>query len=474
MAFYNPSTAPNNYLGTWNAATNSPTLTSSVGPGSPGSYYIVGTAGTTTLDGISDWTVGDWVIWSGSVWQKLEGGATTITVGSTNVAGGTTGRVLYDNGGTLGEYTTTGSPGSVVLSNGPTFNAGSSVSNLYAGAFTGSTTASTIVELANSSSSNTAVARYLTTLSNTANAFVSWGVQYNSGSPFAYVGLGSAVTGGLQLPTTLVGSTSATALAVGANGSTNPALNIDASTASSATGLNIKSAAAAGGVAVKAISSGTDENLTIDAKGAGTISLGSVSTGNVGVGTAVPDTKLTVSNAASGFVAAQAGTIAHFIGDGISTRLNIDAYGSSAAIVQRASAGTLASPSAIVSGSQIGGYSFAAYNSSTFSTPKGLFVCYAAETWTTTANGTDLAWLTTPKGSTTAAERMRADSEGNVTIGTAALNTTATDGFLYIPTCAGAPTGVPTSKTGRVPMVYDSTNNKLYIYNGAWKSATFA
>lgn len=51
----------------------------------------------------------------------------------------------------------------------------------------------------------------------------------------------------------------------------------------------------------------------------------------------------------------------------------------------------------------------------------------------------------------------------------AALATTATDGFLYIPTCAGAPTGVPTAITGKVPMVADTTNNKLYIYvGGAW------
>lgn len=112
---------PNYYLGTWNASTNTPTLASSTAPAGPaGSYYIVSVAGTTTLNGISDWTVGDWVIWSGSVWQKLEGGATAITVGSTAISGGTSGRVLYDNGGTLGEYTVTGTAGSVVLSASPT------------------------------------------------------------------------------------------------------------------------------------------------------------------------------------------------------------------------------------------------------------------------------------------------------------------------------------------------------------------
>ena len=51
-----------------------------------------------------------------------------------------------------------------------------------------------------------------------------------------------------------------------------------------------------------------------------------------------------------------------------------------------------------------------------------------------------------------------------------ALATTATDGDLYIPTCAGTPTGTPTTQTGSVPLRYDTTNNQLWIYaGGAWK-----
>jgi hypothetical protein len=85
-----------------------------------------------------------------------------------------------------------------------------------------------------------------------------------------------------------ISSTSANALAVGANGSTNPALKVDASTASSATGVQIKSVAAGGNAAITAISSGTNEALTIDAKGSGIISLGAGSTGNVGIKTTTP------------------------------------------------------------------------------------------------------------------------------------------------------------------------------------------
>ena len=59
-----------NYKGTWNASANSPTLTSSVG--NQGDYYVVNIAGTTNLNGITDWQVGDWAIFNGSVWQKVD------------------------------------------------------------------------------------------------------------------------------------------------------------------------------------------------------------------------------------------------------------------------------------------------------------------------------------------------------------------------------------------------------------------
>jgi len=63
-------------------------------------------------------------------------------------------------------------------------------------------------------------------------------------------------------------------------------------------------------------------------------------------------------------------------------------------------------------------------------------------------------------------------STGGLIVGTAALATNATAGFLYIPTCAGTPTGVPTAQTGTVPMVWDSTNKKFYIYDGSWLGGT--
>jgi hypothetical protein len=58
------------YQGTWNASTNTPTLASSTGTN--GYYYIVSTAGSTNLNGITDWQIGDWLLFNGSVWQKID------------------------------------------------------------------------------------------------------------------------------------------------------------------------------------------------------------------------------------------------------------------------------------------------------------------------------------------------------------------------------------------------------------------
>ena len=63
------------YQGTWNASTNTPTLTSGVG--TKGYYYVVSVAGTTNLDGETLWGVGDWAVFNGSVWQKVDAGDTT-------------------------------------------------------------------------------------------------------------------------------------------------------------------------------------------------------------------------------------------------------------------------------------------------------------------------------------------------------------------------------------------------------------
>lgn len=84
------------YQGTWNAATNNPTLTSSVG--TTNNYYVVSVAGTTNLNGINLWSVGDWAIFNGTVWEKVSGGTTEAFANITVT--GLTG-YMYANGSNL-------------------------------------------------------------------------------------------------------------------------------------------------------------------------------------------------------------------------------------------------------------------------------------------------------------------------------------------------------------------------------------
>ena len=120
-----------NYQGTWNAATNTPTLTSSVGTNN--NYYIVSTAGTTTLNGISLWSVGDWVIFNGttSAWEKINGSSSEAF--SSITVTGLTG-YMYANGSSAVTASTTiptsALSGQVAVTNGGTVNLASGTSSV--------------------------------------------------------------------------------------------------------------------------------------------------------------------------------------------------------------------------------------------------------------------------------------------------------------------------------------------------------
>ena len=83
-----------NYKGTWDANTNNPNLASGVG--TKGDYYYVNVAGTTNLDGITDWKVGDFAVFNGFAWQKVDntdavisvnGQTGAVVLGVANIAG---------------------------------------------------------------------------------------------------------------------------------------------------------------------------------------------------------------------------------------------------------------------------------------------------------------------------------------------------------------------------------------------------
>jgi hypothetical protein len=155
------------YQGTWDASANSPTLTSSVG--TKGNYYVVSVAGTTTLNGISSWSVGDWAVFNGSIWQKVDGGTSesffnltvtgtanistgnvvNMTSSNVTITGGTENAVTYTNV-TISSGNITVTNDNVAYSNISTALRTQSLTGyLYGNANTGNVSASTSIPVAN-------------------------------------------------------------------------------------------------------------------------------------------------------------------------------------------------------------------------------------------------------------------------------------------------------------------------------------
>ena len=79
------------YKGSWDASTNTPTLAD--GTGNAGDVYICSVAGTVNFgSGPITFAVGDQVIYNGTIWQKIGGGAGSIT------GSGASGEIAYFNG----------------------------------------------------------------------------------------------------------------------------------------------------------------------------------------------------------------------------------------------------------------------------------------------------------------------------------------------------------------------------------------
>ena len=146
-----------NYKGTWNASTNSPTLVSSVGV--KGDYYVVSVAGSTNLDGVTLWGVGESAEFNGSVWQKVDGvdtsSVTTLTVTTltgymyANKTSPVTASVTIPNSGLQNSSSTIGNTvvtlGSTVTSLGNVTLAGANISATTAASATFATSSLPLV-----------------------------------------------------------------------------------------------------------------------------------------------------------------------------------------------------------------------------------------------------------------------------------------------------------------------------------------
>lgn len=111
----------------------------------------------------------------------------------------------------------------------------------------------------------------------------------------------NASTGALAITgATTITSSSALALTVGRQGGTNPALRVDANTASSLTGLRLTAAGTGAGFAVAVVETGgTNNNLTIDAMGSGTLTLNGTATGAITLARATTITGSVTANGAA-------------------------------------------------------------------------------------------------------------------------------------------------------------------------------
>lgn len=146
-----------NYKGTWNASTNSPALASGVG--TKGDYYVVSVAGNTSLDGETNWGVGDWAVFNGTVWQKVDGGSTgnltTLTVTGNTYLATTSGSVGVGTASPSYKLdvvgsTTTSRLGKLIIVDDSPFLTGANISSGAASLGIGTTSATNVTVFTNS------------------------------------------------------------------------------------------------------------------------------------------------------------------------------------------------------------------------------------------------------------------------------------------------------------------------------------
>ena len=170
-----------NYRGTWNASTNTPTLASSTGTSNY--YYVVSVSGSTNLNGITDWVAGDWAIYNGTAWQKID-----QTNSVTSVAG-RTGAVVLANTDISGLGTMSTQNANAVTITGGTVNGTSiGVSNRSSGDFTtlsGNTVTSTTPVLSFNASNS--IATFGSTTAGSYNQLVIQNLSSATGSSTNYV-----------------------------------------------------------------------------------------------------------------------------------------------------------------------------------------------------------------------------------------------------------------------------------------------
>lgn len=98
--------------------------------------------------------------------------------------------------------------------------------------------------------------------------------------------------------------------------------------------------------------------------------------------------------------------------------LNIS-NGGTAYFTSMVSAGTAGSPTAVVSGQELGGYNSGGYDGTAYGVPAAAFRTFAAQNWAVGAHGTKINFATTPNGATSEATVLTMEQDGGMDTPTA-------------------------------------------------------
>jgi hypothetical protein len=266
----------------------------------------------------------------------------------------------------------------------------------------------------------------------------------------------STVNGATRIPVIPNGTSNASAIAVLNNSDANNASWLQLSTSATET-------------LVASTISGTGTYLPMTFYTSGSERLRIDTSGNVGIGTSSPIAPLTVASvlrvgAGNPSVVLQGETNTERIAIRSAESTPGGGNGTAVFVVQGAR-GTIASPTATISGDALGYYQFGGYTGTAWT--RGAWVAgFADGNWSGTNQGSNLTFSTTPNGSTAIAERMRIDSAGNVGIGT---STPKTDVGLSLHLYNSANTGTVASNT--YLLIESSTRNAVLELSGAATAA---
>lgn len=341
------------YEGTWDASTNTPTLANPPSASTRGDYYITSAAG---FFASVTFNVGDWIVSSGSDWQKVDNTDAVASVFGRN------GNIIAANG----DYTA------------------SQITNVPAGGIVATTVQAAIDEL---DTEKLAKASNLSDVLSASSARLNLGIGTMGVQDANTV----AITGGSINGTTVGASSPNTGAFTSLSSSSTTTLN--------GTTIPASSTLLTSGGALGTPSSGTVTNLT------GTASININGT----VGATTPSTGAFTTLSASGLLTVNntGGTAPSFpipmavmVGSSTNRVLGMAAFGGNPAILARRGNGTVGSPTALLNGENAFVIRTGGYGATGFDGGSGASIQFpATENWTDSAQGQNVLITATANGS---------------------------------------------------------------------------